>query len=137
MSSISRFQVAFGALILAQAAHSLEEYVGRLWETFPPARFFSGLVSPDLETGFGVINLSLVAFGAWCSLWPVRLHWRSAPALASLWAGIELINGIGHPLWSLRQRGYTPGVATAPVLLLLAVYVLRELLRRSRRAHVR
>jgi len=37
---------------VAQAAHSIEEYAGRLWESFPPARLVSGLVSPDLERGF-------------------------------------------------------------------------------------
>jgi hypothetical protein len=42
---------------------------------------------------------------------------------------IETINGIGHPLWSLRQGGYTPGVATAPVLLILAINLARQLLR--------
>lgn len=32
---MSLFQVTFGVLILAQAAHSIEEYFGPLWETFP------------------------------------------------------------------------------------------------------
>ena len=58
---MTRFQATFGALILAQAAHSVEEYVGRLWESFPPARFLTGLVSQDLERGFVVINVSRVA----------------------------------------------------------------------------
>jgi hypothetical protein len=31
-----RIPAASGALILTQAAHSVEEYVGRLWESFPP-----------------------------------------------------------------------------------------------------
>src|SRR5712692_8631863 len=60
---MTRFQVTFGTLVLAQAAHSMEEYVGRLWESFPPARFLTGLISQDLERGFIVINVSLVAFG--------------------------------------------------------------------------
>jgi len=34
---MTRLQMAFGGLVLAQAAHSLEEYVGRLWESFQPA----------------------------------------------------------------------------------------------------
>jgi hypothetical protein len=38
----------FGALVLAQAAHSTEESVGRLWESLPPARFISDLASDDL-----------------------------------------------------------------------------------------
>jgi hypothetical protein len=40
---------------------------------------------------------------------------------------VELINGIGHPLWTLRQGGYTPGVATAPVLLVLAASLALQL----------
>jgi hypothetical protein len=116
-----RLQSAFGALVLAQAAHSTEEYVGRLWESFPPARLVSGLVSQDLERGFLILNLLLVAFGLWCWLWPVRRGWPIAVPLAWGWVVLETINGIGHPLWSLRQGGYTPGVATAPLLLVLAM----------------
>jgi hypothetical protein len=127
--TVPRFQGAFGALVLAQAAHSVEEYLGRLWETFPPARFLTGVISDDLETGFLVINLGLVTFGVWCFLWPVRHGWPSAIPLAWFWVTIEVINGVGHPLWSLREGGYTPGVATAPLLLILALYLARELRR--------
>jgi hypothetical protein len=115
--------MAFGALVLAQAAHSVEEYLGRLWESFPPARFLTGLISRDLETGFLVINIGLVAFGVWCFIWPVRHGWRSAIPLAWFWVTIQIINGVGHPLWSIRQGGYTPGVATAPLLLILALHL--------------
>jgi hypothetical protein len=34
---------------------------------------------------------------------------------------------VGHPLWTLRQGGYTPGVATAPVLLAVALYLANQL----------
>jgi hypothetical protein len=57
----------------------------------------------------------------------VRRRWPSAPAFLWLWVGIEVLNGVGHPLWSLRVRGYTPGVATAPVLLVLALLLARAL----------
>lgn len=50
-------------------------------------------------------------------------QWQGAVGLAWLWVGIELINGIGHPLWSLSQRDYTPGPITAPLLLITALYV--------------
>ena len=120
---MNRFRMAFGALILAQIAHSVEEYVGRLWESFLPARFLAGLVSEDLERGFLIINVSLVAFGIWCFFWPVRREWPSAVALAWIWVTLELVNGIGHPLWTLWQGSYTPGVVTAPVLLVLALYL--------------
>ena len=122
-----RIQWTFFALVAAQALHSLEEYTFRLYEVFPPARFVSGLISRDPQRGFVVFNVALVAFGLWCYLWPVRRQWASASLLAWLWVGIELINGIGHPTWSLIQRGYTPGVATAPLLLFLALYLARQL----------
>jgi len=129
----ARFTIAFGALVLAQTAHSIEEYVGRLWESFPPARFLTGLISSNRETGFIVINIALVVFGYWCLLWPVRRGWPAAPALVWFWIVVEVINGIGHPLWSLRVGGYTPGVATAPVLLALASYLAVQLIQpRSR-----
>ncbi|HEY5547412.1 MAG TPA: HXXEE domain-containing protein [Gemmatimonadaceae bacterium] len=124
-----RFQLTFGLLILAQAAHSIEEYVGRLWETFPPARALTGLVSPDREFGFLVINVGLVTFGVWCFLWPVSRRWRAATGIATGWGIIELINGVGHPLWSLRQGGYTPGVVTASILLVLSLVLLAQLRR--------
>jgi hypothetical protein len=118
--------MTFGLLILAQAAHSIEEYAGRLWESFPPARFVSGLVSDDLRLGFLALNVALVTFGVWCYLWPVSRRWRNARTVALGWALVELVNGIGHPLWSLRQGGYTPGVATAPLLLILAGTLLAQ-----------
>lgn len=69
---MTRHKAAFGALVLTQAAHSVEEYVGRLWETFPPARFMTELVSEDQKLGFLLLNVALVAFGVWCFLWPIR-----------------------------------------------------------------
>jgi hypothetical protein len=119
--------MAFGALVLVQVAHSVEEYVGRLWETFPPARFLTELVSQDQERGFLVINVAWVAFGVWCFAWPVRRDWPTAAVLAWIWVTIEVINGVGHPLWSLRMGGYTPGAATAPALLVSALYLGRQL----------
>ena len=124
---MSKVELSFLALVAMQAAHSVEEYAGRLYEVFPPARFVSGLFSQDLQRGFLIFNVGLVAFGIWSFLWPLRRHWAAARAIAWLWVGIELVNGIGHPLWSLIQRAYTPGVATAPLLLVLAVIVAWQL----------
>lgn len=120
-------RITFWLLILAQAAHSIEEYVGRLYDVFPPARVVSGLISADRERGFAIFNVALVGFGLWCLYRPVRRGWRSAVTFGWLWVGIEPVNGVGHPLWSLRERAYTPGVATAPVLLILALSLASEL----------
>jgi len=117
----------FGLLVLTQAAHSLEEYAGRLYEVFPPARAVSGLFASDLRLGFVIFNALLVGFGTWCYFWPVRRAWLSAKGLMWLWVGIELVNGVGHPAWSLSVHRYTPGLVTALVLLPLALVLLRRL----------
>ena len=89
----TRFKWAFGALIVAQAAHSVEEYVGHFWESFPPAHFLTGLVSQDREWSFVALNIVLMTFGLWCLLWPVRRGWPSAVLLAWAWVIVELSTG--------------------------------------------
>ncbi|HEY6249888.1 MAG TPA: HXXEE domain-containing protein [Candidatus Angelobacter sp.] len=118
-----RSQFVFLFLILAQGAHSIEEYVTRLYEVFAPARFVSSLVSKDLSVGFLVVNVALVAFGLWCWAIPVRSGWRAARGLAWFWTLLELGNGTGHLVLALSRGGYFPGVATAPLLLLLAAWL--------------
>ena len=119
----SRVESAFGALIVAQAAHSMEEYIGQLWVSFPPARFVSGLVSSDLERGFLFLNICIVASGLWCYLWPVRRQWSIATSILWLWIVVETANGVVHTIWSVLQRGYTPGAVTAVSLFFLALYL--------------
>lgn len=125
----NRSRLTFLALVLAQAAHSIEEYTLRLYDVFPPARFASGLVSDDRATGFVILNTALVSFGLWCYGARVRPGHPSARAWAWLWVLIELGNGIGHPAFALARGGYFPGAATAPVLLTLALYLAVELIR--------
>jgi hypothetical protein len=72
---MTRLQLSFLALVATQAAHSVEEYVGRLYDVFPPAQFVSGLISQDRERGFVILNITLVTFGLWCFIWPVRKKW--------------------------------------------------------------
>jgi hypothetical protein len=122
-----RIAPVFAALVATQAAHSFEEWHGRLYDVFPPARLLSSLVASERERGFVAINVALVAFGVWCAAVPVRRRWPAATGLMWTWIAIELVNGVGHPFWSLVQGGYTPGVATAPILLVLAIVLARRL----------
>ena len=121
MSPRSRW--AFLVLILAQAAHSTEEYVFRLFDVFAPARFVSSLVSDDLALGFALVSVGLVLFGLWCYAARVRPGHSSGAVFAWLWTVLELGNGIGHTALALSQCGYFPGVATAPVLLAVSTYL--------------
>ena len=126
-----QYQRLFAILIVVQAFHSLEEYLFRLWEDFPPAQYLSGLVSSDLELGFIVINASIVILGVICYVWPIRSDWSTARPIAWFWVVLALINGIGHPVWSVIQGGYTPGLLTSLLLLPLSVLLARALLKRS------
>jgi hypothetical protein len=47
---------------------------------------------------------------------------------------IELVNGVVHPSWSLLELRYTPGVITAPVLFVLALYLAKQLRSRQTQA---
>lgn len=131
---MNRFQGTFLALVTAQAAHSLEQYSGRLYEVFAPARFLSGLFSADLETGFIVANTTMVAFGFWCFLWPVHREWPTATAFAWFWVVLGFMNGVVHLTWSLSRLAYTPGVVTAGLLLVLAALMARQLATRGQLA---
>jgi hypothetical protein len=132
---MSRIQLGFSALVLAQLAHSIEEYFGRLWVSFPPARFLTGIISPDRRLGFLVINTALLALGVWCLLFPVRKEWPSAAKFLWFWILLETVNGIGHLAWSFREGRYTPGVLTAPLLLGTALYVAVQLRKQKHEVH--
>ncbi|MEX2273365.1 MAG: hypothetical protein WD690_17985 [Vicinamibacterales bacterium] len=126
---VTRKQRLFGLVVLAQAAHSTEEYLFRLWETLPPARLISSLIDSDLERGFVIFNLAVFVFGVWTFFWPVRRNWPAARAIMWGWAIVEIANGFVHPFWSLRQGMYTAGTVTAPIVGILGFLLARELLR--------
>ena len=134
MSRLSRS--AFLALIVAQAAHSIEEYFFRLFDVFAPARFVSGLLSSDLALGFALANLLLVSFGVWCYLARVRRDHPLGRGFAWFWAVLEFANGVGHSRLALSQ-GYFPGAATAPLLLGVSTYLAVTLARSSTQPAVR
>jgi hypothetical protein len=90
------------------------------------------MISSDREVGFIVMNSALVAFGLWALLFPVRKDWPSAAGFMWFWIALETINGIGHSEWTFRQGGYTPGVLTAPILLVIALYLAFQLRNRRR-----
>ena len=126
------YKSIFLILVLLQAMHSIEEYIGELWNNFPPANYVCSLVSDDLEYGFIIINISFFVFGMLAWYFPVRKNYLIAPVLIWFWIIIELMNGIVHPAWSVIQKSYTPGVLTAPLLFIVAFILLKLSLRKSR-----
>ena len=125
-------QRLFLLLIVAQALHSIEEYVFALWEVLAPARFLSGLLSDEPAFGFAVINTTIVALGIWSYLCPVRRNSAFAVPVAWFWIVLEAGNGVGHLLFALQAGGYFPGMYTAPLLLLFSGLLATRMMRSSR-----
>lgn len=123
----TRTRFAFFALILAQAAHSTEEYLFGLYNVFLPARYISTLVSDDPATGFVIVNAAVVLFGLWCYIARVRIKHSSAFAWMWLWLVAELGNGAGHIIIALMRDAYFPGLATAPFLIAISGYLALQL----------
>jgi hypothetical protein len=115
-----RSRILFLLLVITQVAHSVEEYVTRLYQIFAPARFVSGLVSDDLAVGFVIVNAIIIMAGIWCYLGPVRSGRDAAWPVAWLWTVIELANGIGHIVFAVLAGGYFSGALTAVVLVCTA-----------------
>ena len=124
---LSRIKISFLLLVLTQGLHSIEEYIGRLWEVYPPAKFMCSIVSKNHETGFLIINIGFFISGLLCWLFTIRQNKLYAQGLIWFWIVMEIINVIGHVSWAISERAYVPGVATASVLLVVAVYLLRQL----------
>jgi hypothetical protein len=62
-SMYRQIKIIYLMLVLMQGLHSVEEYYGKLWEVFIPAKYFSSLVSNNHEIGFLIINVGLFIFG--------------------------------------------------------------------------
>ena len=123
-----RTRIIFLLIALTQGLHSIEEVFGKLWDIYPPATYLSGLVSPDLKTGFIIINVTLFAvlMLTWLSSFSKSFSVRG---LLWFWTVMETINGIGHSIWAIIEGSYVPGLATAPILLFLAFRLARILLK--------
>ena len=127
-----RTRAAFLALVMTQGAHSLEEFFFGLYEVFSPAASASRLVSDNAALGFAILNSLFFAFGVWCYVCRVRPDRPSALYWMWPWVLVSLGNGVVHPTMAAVRGGYFPGVATAPFLFVLAVFIARDLMRASR-----
>ena len=120
-------KTTFLILILLQGLHSIEEYIGKLWDVFPPAKYLTSLFSENHRTGFLIANIGILIIGIIC--WILLYSKIELFITKLLWVFIviEIINGIGHPVWSLYQNDYTPGIITAPLLFITSLYLARLL----------
>lgn len=126
-------------LALAQAAHSIEEMLTRLYDFFWTATGVFHQYIPAFpqfrmraET-FGALNMTFIA--VLLALAPsVAARKPGALVFAGVVAVIEILNGTGHLAGTVVFGGYVPGAATAPFLLVLGILTLRALRQASPRA---
>lgn len=126
-----RGRTAFILLIAAQALHSVEEYWFRLYDRLAPARAVANAFGVERPVGFVIANTLLVGFGLWCWFARVGPGRGSARAFAWFWALLEIANAIAHLALAALAGGYFPGLATAPLLLAIGVWLAFQLSRRS------
>lgn len=132
--ALSRLGTLYLLLGLAQASHSIEEMRTHLYEFFWTVTGLLHSAVPGFpqfrmspET-FATINMTLIA--ALLSTVPaVSAGRRWAVFLAGVVGVIEVLNGIGHLSGAVYFGGYVPGAVSAPLLLLLGIFLLRELAR--------
>lgn len=119
---------------LAQAAHSIEEMRTHLYIFFETATGRLHNILPSVSPvrmpadTFAALNMTFIAvlLGTVPFVYAGR---RWARMLAGGVAVVEILNGTAHLLGAAIFRGYVPGVASAPLLLLLGAFLLRELAR--------
>jgi len=120
-------KITFLILVLLQGLHSIEEYIGKLWDVFPLAKYLTSLFSENHRTGFLIANIGIFIIGIICWILLYSQIELFISKLLWIFIVIEIINGLGHSLWSLYQNDYTPGIITAPLLFITALYLARRL----------
>src|SRR5512140_1403842 len=122
-----RISRTFLLLIGLQALPSAEEYATEFYARFPPAVALDHLLPGVARPGFVAFNAGLIGFGLWCYAARVRRGGVASRRWIWVWVGIEIFNGIGHPVWAVLVGGYVPGLASAPLLLCVALVLLWQL----------
>lgn len=113
--------------IAVQCAHFTEEYLTGFQRQFP------GLVGYEWsDARFVSFNMAWLAAFVLAALGVYQRVALAYLGVLFLAVGGGVGNGAGHLLLSLRQGGYLPGVATAPLCLLAGLGLLARLFRGNR-----
>ena len=120
----NRIQVAFLLLIVLQTLHSIEEFIFRFYEVFPPMVSVYRNATHLARPAFILANLILVLVGFACLfrwVWPAK---RGAETVVWVWIGVESFNVIAHCVWAVLIRGYNPGLVTGLGFVPVVVYLI-------------
>lgn len=125
------FRRLYVTLAFLQAAHSFEEYFTRFYERigegssllhgavgFVPVFQFS-------QNFFVTVNVLLITTII-ALIQVVNQGGIIGRCIATLLAVIEVVNGVAHLTIAVMMRAYFPGALTAPFLLIVGVFLLRQ-----------
>ncbi len=134
---LHRVGTLYWLLAFGQAAHSIEEMRTGLYDFFwtMTGVFHSTFPSfPQFRwdaVTFAAVNMGIITFVL--GIVPFVREGRGwALGLAAVVAVVETLNGVAHISAAIYFGDYVPGVASAPLLLILGVTLLRELGRGSK-----
>ncbi|MGH9882387.1 MAG: HXXEE domain-containing protein [Pyrinomonadaceae bacterium] len=106
-----------------QAIHSVEEFIFRFYERFPPMRFFYRDAPHLAKPAFAVSNALLVLIALFCFYYWVQPAKKSARAVVWIWIVIESANVVAHFVWAIFIGGYNPGLVTAILFVPVLIYL--------------
>src|SRR5690349_8900302 len=118
-----KIRLAFLMLIVLQALHSIEEFVFRFYDVFPPMVVLYRDHPQLARPAFAIFNVLLFIAGLTCLLywvWPGR---RGSRSVVWIWFGGETLNVIAHSTWAILIAGYNPGLVTGIAFVPLLVYL--------------
>lgn len=119
--------IAYPSLIFLQAIHSAEEFKDDFMGRCPLTQKINHRhprFSKTLFLSFSTLLLSLGLIGFFAFIEPQRNGWQ---IIIWLWVIGEILNSVGHSLWSLYTKKTNPGLVTALLLFpleALLVYLL-------------
>jgi len=120
----NRIKIAFLTMISLQAVHSIEEYIFKFYEVFPPMQFIYR-DAPDLaKSGFVTFNLLLFLFGIICFFYWVQPARKGARVVIWVWIAIQLATIASHAIWVMSVGDYHPGLATVPLFVPIVVFMM-------------
>src|SRR5260370_35881386 len=108
----SNIRATFLLLVILQASHSVEEFIFRLYERFPPMRFLYQNAPHLAKPAFAISNALLVLIGAVCLYYWVQPARRGARLVVWIWIIIESLNVIAHLVWPALIVGLDTALVT-------------------------
>jgi len=113
----------FLLLVILQAIHSVEEFIFRLYERFPPMRFLYRNAPYLAKPAFAISNALLVFIGLICFYYWVQPARKGATVVVWIWIIIESLNVVAHLVWAALIGGYNPGLVTGVLFIPVLIYL--------------